>query len=76
MPGTIIEKDNEASSDPNKCTATENNEVSAPPPPQISSPSPPPPPRICAEDLRKGKKRRVSTEGKVSDAKKDKTSGE
>lgn len=47
--------------------------MEAPPPPQISNPSPPPPPRIYAEDLKKGKKRRGSSNETSLDTKKEKT---
>ena len=40
----------------------DSSDLKVPPPPQISSPSPPPPPRICAEDLKRGKKRKGSQE--------------
>ncbi|XP_046746621.1 RNA-binding protein 42-like [Diprion similis] len=54
-------------------TKDEYKSLEAPPPPQISSPSPPPPPRIFAADLKKGKKRRGSTNERSLDSKKEKT---
>ncbi|XP_033214231.1 formin-binding protein 4-like isoform X2 [Belonocnema kinseyi] len=51
---------------------SDSSDIKVPPPPQISSPSPPPPPRICAADLKRGKKRKGSQE-KELDNKKEKS---
>lgn len=51
---------------------SDSSDIKVPPPPQISSPSPPPPPRICAADLKRGKKRKGSQE-KEFDTKKEKS---